>query len=82
METSSCGPLVSGAVAGLPVDASFTRSFAVSVVSVVVAGCAGVVALALPRVKSHSHVSALDELGAASPLAEPAYSSEDFSQRG
>jgi hypothetical protein len=37
------------------------------------------VALFIPRATRHYHAPVLDEIGAAAPLAEPAYASEDFS---
>ena len=63
--------LTASAVAGVATDAGFTRAFAVSAV---VAACAGVAAIAIPRVGDRAHAPALDEIGAASPLGEPAYS--------
>jgi MFS family permease len=62
------------AIAGIPRDSGFTRAFAVSAV---VAVFAGVVALLIPRAGG-AHVPLLEEIGAASPLAEPAYATEDF----
>jgi len=67
--------LAASAVAGIPTDAGFTRAFAVSAF---VAACAGGAALAIPRARGHLHAPALDEIGAAGPLAEPAYSREEF----
>ena len=43
-----------------------------------VAACAGAVALVIPRAGAPVHAPALDEVGAASPLPEPAYSREEF----
>jgi EmrB/QacA subfamily drug resistance transporter len=67
--------LATSAVAGIPRDAGYTHAFAVSAV---VAGCAGAVAILIPRAARHVHAPALDEVGAASPLGEPAYASEGF----
>ena len=61
--------LASSAVAGIPTDAGYTRAFAVSAV---VAVCAGVAAMFIPRAPGHPHAPTLDELGASSPLGEPA----------
>jgi MFS family permease len=66
--------LATSAVAGILTDAGFTRAFAISAG---VAVCAGVAATFIPRVPGHAHPPALDEVGAASPLAEPAYAPED-----
>jgi EmrB/QacA subfamily drug resistance transporter len=63
------------AVAGVPTDAGFTHAFAVSAV---VAACAGAVAVVIPRARQAAHPGVLDEIGAAGPLAEPAYSQEEF----
>jgi EmrB/QacA subfamily drug resistance transporter len=71
----SAAVVASGAAAGLATDAGFTHAFAVSAV---VAGCAGAVALLIPRAPTHRHAPLLDEVGAASPLPEPAYAQEDF----
>lgn len=76
---SSLGSQVSATIlaasaAGVPTDAGFTHAFAVSAV---VAACAGVVAIFIPRAEVHRHAPALDEVGAASPLAEPAYPPRD-----
>jgi EmrB/QacA subfamily drug resistance transporter len=70
--------LAGSAVAGVPRDAGFTHSFAVAAV---VAGFAGVVALLIPRAARPAHAPVLDEVGAASPLGEPAYASEAFTRR-
>jgi len=67
--------LASSAIAGVPQDSGYTNAFAISAV---VAVFAGVVAIFIPRAKRHYHAPLLDEIGAASPLAEPAYASEDF----
>jgi EmrB/QacA subfamily drug resistance transporter len=68
--------LASSAVAGIPTDSGYSDAFAISAV---VGVFAGIVALFIPRAKRHYHAPALDEIGAAAPLAEPAYASEDFS---
>jgi EmrB/QacA subfamily drug resistance transporter len=68
--------LASSAVAGVATDSGYSDAFAISAG---VGICAGVVALLIPRAKRHYHAPVLDEIGAASPLAEPAYASEDFS---
>jgi MFS family permease len=60
--------LAASAVSGLAQDSGFTHAFAVSAV---VAACAGVVALLIPRGTPHAHAAVLEELGAASPLGEP-----------
>ena len=67
--------LAASAVAGVATESGFTDAFAVSAV---IAACAGVVALFIPRAARPSRPPVLDELGAASPLAEPAYSREKF----
>jgi EmrB/QacA subfamily drug resistance transporter len=67
--------LAGSAVAGIPTDAGFTRAFAVSAV---VAACAGAVAVVIPRARIPARAPLLDEVGAASPLPEPAYSREEF----
>jgi len=67
--------LAASAVAGIATDAGFTHAFAVSAL---VAAGAGAAALAIPRAAVHLHAPALDEIGAAGPLAEPAYSHEEF----
>ncbi|HEY7003818.1 MAG TPA: MFS transporter [Gaiellaceae bacterium] len=66
--------LASSAVAGIATDAGFTHAFAVSAV---VAVCAGVVAIFIPRAAEHAHAPVLDEVGAAAPLGEPAYAPEE-----
>jgi EmrB/QacA subfamily drug resistance transporter len=66
--------LVAGA-AGVATDTGFTRAFAVSAG---VAACAGVVAIFIPRAAIHVHARAIEEIGAAGPLAEPAISREEF----
>jgi hypothetical protein len=43
-----------------------------------VAACAGAVAVVIPRAPIPARAPALGEVGAASPLAEPAYSQEEF----
>ena len=60
----------------MPTDSGYSQAFAISAV---VGAAAGVVALFIPRAKRHYHAPVLDEVGAASPVAEPAYASEDFS---
>jgi MFS family permease len=66
--------LAGSVVAGLPTESAFTDAFAVSAV---IAACAGIVALLIPRAEGR-HAPVLDELGAASPLPEPALSQERF----
>ena len=66
--------LAASAVAGIPTDQGFTDAF---VVSAVIAACAGVVALFIPRAPESMHAPALRKVGAASPLGEPAFSAED-----
>jgi MFS family permease len=68
--------LASSAIAGVPTDAGYTDAFAISAA---VGVCAGVVALLIPRARRHYHAPVLEEVGAAAPLPEPAYASEDFS---
>jgi EmrB/QacA subfamily drug resistance transporter len=70
----SAAILVAGA-AGVATDAGFTRAFAVSAG---VAACAGIVAIFIPRAAIHVHARAIEEIGAAGPLAEPAISREEF----
>jgi MFS family permease len=60
--------LAASAVAGVASDSGFSRAFAVSAV---IAACAGTVALLIPRARVDAHAPVLDEIGAASPLAEP-----------
>ena len=67
--------LAGSAVAGIATDAGFTHAFAVSAV---IAACAGAVALVIPRAALSRHAPALDEIGAAAPLPEPAYTQEEF----
>ena len=62
------------AVAGIPTDQGFTDAF---VVSAVVAACARVVALFIPRAPESAHAPTLQEFGAASPLGEPVFSTKD-----
>ena len=69
----------SAAAGALPTDAGYRNAF---LVSAVVALGAGLVAMLVPRAAVHAHAPALDEVGASSPLAEPAYASEDFRHRG
>jgi EmrB/QacA subfamily drug resistance transporter len=66
--------LASSAIAGIATDSGFTRAFAISAG---VAVCAGAAAIFIPRAPGHPHLAALDEVGAASPLAEPAYAREE-----
>jgi MFS family permease len=67
--------LAASAVAGVATQSGFTDAFAVSAV---VAAGAGVAALFIPRASGLPHAGVLEEVGAASPLAEPAYSQEKF----
>ena len=53
--------LASSAVAGIPTDAGYTRAFAVSAV---VAVCAGIAAIFIPRAPGHPHAPILVEVGA------------------
>jgi EmrB/QacA subfamily drug resistance transporter len=64
--------LAASAVAGVATDAGFTHAFAVSAV---IAAGAGTVAMFIPRAsRADGHAPVLEEIGAASPLAEPAVS--------
>jgi EmrB/QacA subfamily drug resistance transporter len=63
--------LAASAVVGVATDSGFSQAFAVSAV---IAACAGSVALLIPRARADVHAPALDEIGAASPLADPAVS--------
>ena len=65
--------LAASAVAGVATSAGFSRAFAVSAV---VTASAGVVATMVPSTRRR--LPALDEIGAASPLPEPALSTEEF----
>ncbi|HET7572611.1 MAG TPA: MFS transporter [Gaiellaceae bacterium] len=65
--------LAGSSVAGVATDSGFTRAFAVSAV---VAACAGAVAVAIPRSERRRRAAALGEIGAASPLGEPALAPE------
>jgi EmrB/QacA subfamily drug resistance transporter len=67
--------LAGGAVAGVAQDSGFTNAFTVSAV---VAAGAGLVAIFVPRGAHHAHAPALEEVGAASPLGEPPYTSKDY----
>jgi hypothetical protein len=67
--------LAASAVAGISTDAGFTHAFAISAA---VAACAGAAAIVIPRVPLHAHPPVLDEIGSASPLADPAYAREEF----
>jgi EmrB/QacA subfamily drug resistance transporter len=66
--------VAASAVSGAPTDTGFTEAFAVSAG---IAAFAGAVALFVPRSSTHPHAAVLDEIGAASPLAEPAVPSSD-----
>ena len=65
--------IAAGAV--LPSSSGYTVAF---VVSAAVAAVAALAAVAIPRasLQPHAHASALDEMGAASPLGDPALASE------
>ena len=65
--------IAAGAV--LPSSSGYTVAF---VVSAAVAAVAALAAVAIPRasLQPHAHASALDEIGAASPLGDPALASE------
>ena len=65
--------IAGSSVAGIARDAGFTRAFAISAG---VALCAGLVAMVIPRAQNRVHVPALEELGSAAPLGEPAYAPE------
>ena len=68
--------LAAGAVAGVPKGSGFTDAF---LVSAVVAAAAGAVAAAIPRVRGADRTAPLlAELGASSPLAEPALAPDRF----
>jgi hypothetical protein len=67
--------LAASTVAGLAQDSGFTHAFAVSAG---VAVCAGVVAALIPSARQGRRGSALDEMGAASPLGDPALAQEEF----
>ena len=67
--------LAASAVAGVATESGFTDAFAVSSV---IAACAAVAAIFIPRASVRPHARVLDEVGAASPLADPAYSRERF----
>jgi MFS family permease len=67
--------LASSAIGKLPRDSGFTHAFGVSAVVAVVAGG---VALLIPRTGGTARGPALDAVGAAGPLAEPAYADERF----
>jgi EmrB/QacA subfamily drug resistance transporter len=67
--------LAASAVAGVATDGGFTSAFAISAA---VAGCSAVAAMFIPRVGGRPHAPVLDEVGAASPLGEPAYAREEF----
>jgi hypothetical protein len=59
----------------VPSSSGYTVAF---VVSAAVAAVAALAAVAIPRasLQPHAHASALDEMGAASPLGDPALASE------
>jgi MFS family permease len=67
--------LAASAVAGVDTNSGFTNAFAVSSV---VAICAAVAAVCIPRATVRPHAPVLDEVGAASPLGDPAYTRETF----
>jgi EmrB/QacA subfamily drug resistance transporter len=67
--------LAASAVGDIPRDSGFTHAFAVSAV---VAACAGAVAIVIPRARAHAHAHALAEVGAASPLGEPALARDEI----
>jgi branched-subunit amino acid ABC-type transport system permease component len=67
--------LAASAVGGIPTDAGFTHAFAISAV---VAACAGALAVVLPRLRAHVHAPPLAEVGAASPLGEPALAHDEI----
>ena len=68
--------LAASAVDGVPRGSGFTDAF---LISAVVAAGAGAVAAAIPRVRGTDHRPALlAEIGAASPLPEPALAPEDL----
>jgi hypothetical protein len=67
--------LASSAIGKLPRDSGFTHAFGVSAVVAVVAGG---VALLIPRTGGTARGLALDAVGAAGPLAGPAYADERF----
>jgi EmrB/QacA subfamily drug resistance transporter len=71
--TILAGSIAAGAA--LPSSSGYTDAF---VVSAVVAAFAALAALAIPRssLQPHPHASALDEIGAASPLGDPALASD------
>jgi MFS family permease len=54
---------------GFPADSGYRDAF---VISAAIAGVAAVAALLIPRAAHHAHARPLDEVGAASPLGEPA----------
>ena len=67
--------LAASAVAGIPTDDGFTHAFAISAI---VAMCAGVAATVIPSPRAHAHLRALDEIGVASPLPDPATAGKDL----
>ena len=74
--TQVTAAIVAGsAVRGVPADSGYTHAFAVSAVVAVVAG---LVAMLIPSVRRAGHLPPLEEVGAASPLGDPAYAEERF----
>jgi hypothetical protein len=61
--------LAASSVSGVATNSGFTHAFAVSAV---IAACAGVIAIFIPRAARHPHAPVLEEVGAASPLGAPA----------
>ncbi|MET9088840.1 MFS transporter [Streptomyces sp. NPDC004237] len=58
----------------LPTEHAYTQSF---LVGGAVALVAAAVSLLIPRPRTHAHVSALEEIGAAAPLPEPALAADE-----
>ena len=71
----SAAVLAGSAVAGVATDAGYRNAFAISAAVVV---AAGLVAARIPRAPRVAHASVLAEVGAASPLPDPAYAQEEF----
>ena len=67
--------LAASAIAGIPTDDGFTHAFAISAI---VAMCAGVASTVIPSPRAHAHLRALDEIGVASPLPDPATAGDDL----
>jgi MFS family permease len=65
----SASVAAASAVGGVITNAGYTHAFAVSAV---VAACAGIAAVFIPRPQRDDHMPTLQEVGAASPLGEPA----------